>query len=162
MITIRRTSARRPTPAAPRPWKIPTLAENDPGHEAYALLGPAWRSSTACPVETGHCFDVLRTPQPTAGPALDQFWACGAVTADGDCWNFFVPPRSGGLPWPPWVTYLSGPVVQIPPRAARDDSLSLRWITRGYPTGRLLTTPSALFHILTALAPPSPEPQPSL
>ncbi|KOU80357.1 hypothetical protein ADK61_09270 [Streptomyces sp. XY66] len=168
MITIRRTKARRPAPAdaqpkisAQRPWTIPTADEDDPGREAYALLGSAWRSSTIRLIETGRCFDVILTPQQIASLALDQLrshgeWR-GAVSAEGSCWNFYVPLRSGALPWPPWATYLSGPMVQIPPRAARDERLSLRWISRGDPTGRLLTAPAALCPILTALTPPDPR-----
>ncbi|MET9103738.1 hypothetical protein [Streptomyces antibioticus] len=168
MITIRRTKSRRPAPAGahpkasdPRPWTIPTAAEEDPGREAYALLGSAWRSSTIRLIETGRSFDVIRTPQQIASLALDQLRSHGerpgAVSAEGSRWNFYVPLRSGGLPWPPWATYVSGPMVPIPPRAARDERLSLRWITRGDPTGRLLTAPAALCPILTALAPPDPR-----
>nr|WP_024126521.1 hypothetical protein [Streptomyces sp. FR1]AHE39140.1 Hypothetical protein pFRL3_363c [Streptomyces sp. FR1] len=162
------TAARPPAPAGARPnassqqaWKIPTLVDEDPGREAYTLLGSAWHSSTARLVQTGHDFDVVRVPQPHAASALEALRSGGArrgaVSAEGGCWHFFVPMRSGSLAWPPWVTYLSGPSVQIPPRAARDNRLSLRWITRGEPLGLLLTESSVLCPILTALSPPDPR-----
>ena len=162
MFTIRRTApSPAPTVASEPPYTIPTLAEDDPGREAHLLLGSAWRSSKACPVQTGHRFDVVRAPQQTCAQVLVHLRSDGgrhgAVFAEGDCWGFFVPPGSGRLLWPHWITYLSGPTVQIPPRAACPDGLSLRWITRGAPTGQLLTDPDVLCPGLTALAPPDPR-----
>lgn len=151
----------RPDVPAPA-WTIPTVTGDDPGREAYLLLGSAWRSSTARLVRTGDGFDAVRVVQPYAAPALEHLRRCGArlgaVPADNGFWTFFVPPDSATLPWPSWVTYLSGPTVRIPPRAARSDGLSLRWITRGKPVGQLLTAPFVLCPILTALASPIPDP----
>ncbi|MER5210950.1 hypothetical protein ABT063_10305 [Streptomyces sp. NPDC002838] len=142
-------------------WGIP-LVFDDPGREAYRLLGSAWRSPIARLMRTGGDFDAVRVPQPYAAPALEYLRRLGArrgaVPAERDVWTFFVPPLSDDLPWPPWVTYLSGPTVWIPPRAARGDGLSLRWITRGEPVGQLLTAPFVLCPILTALAAPIPGP----
>ncbi|MFD0437299.1 hypothetical protein [Streptomyces chartreusis] len=160
---VRPTAPVRPPRAdAPAPvWGIP-LVVDDPGREAYELLGSAWRSSIARLMRTGGGFDVVRVPQPYAAPALEHLRRRGArrgaVPAEGDVWTFFVPPLSGDLPWPPWVTYLSGPSVWIPPRAARGDGLSLRWITRGEPVGQLLTAPFVLCAVLTALAASIPGP----
>lgn len=124
------------------------------------LLGPAWRSSTPRQVHTGHGFDVVRTSQPYAAPALDQLRRFGArhgaVSAEGDCWSFYVPPGSHAARWPTCATYVSGPSVWVPPRGARNSDLHLRWITRE-PTGRLLTDPAALCAALatpTAAGPP--------
>jgi hypothetical protein len=159
----------RPTTAADPPhadvpvpgWNIP-LVVDDPGGEAYRLLGSAWRSSIPRPMHTGGDFDAVRVPQPYAAPALEHLRRRGArrgaVPAEGAVWTFFVPPLSGDLRWPPWATYLSGPTVWIPPRAARSDELSLRWITRGEPVGQLLTTPFVLCAVLTALAASIPGP----
>ncbi|EGX59201.1 MULTISPECIES: hypothetical protein [Streptomyces] len=164
MIAIRRNSAPSlaPTAAAVEPpYTIPTLAANDPGREAYLLLGSAWRSSKACLVQTGQRFDVVRAPQQICAPVLAHLRSHrvqhGAVFAESGCWDFFVPLGSGRLLWPHWVTYLGGPTVQIPPRAARDDTLNLRWITRGAPTGQLLTDPEVLRPTLTGLAPTDPR-----
>ncbi|MEV7887489.1 hypothetical protein ACWD3I_25895 [Streptomyces sp. NPDC002817] len=167
MITLRRTTApsRDATAPAKPPYTAP-IPEYDPGREAYLLLGPAWRSSTARLVETGHYFDVVRTPQQIAAPVLDHLRAhgerLGAVSAEDGCWSFFVPLCSGRLPWPYWVSYLSGPRAQIPPRAARGKGLRLQWITRGEPTGRFLTDPDVLCPTLIALAPPDPRSGPWL
>ncbi|MDL5199778.1 hypothetical protein [Streptomyces sp. ALI-76-A] len=143
-------------------WEIPVLGDNDPGQEAYMLLGAAWRSSTARLVRTGDGFDAVRVPQSYAAAALEVLRRCGArrgaVPSDSGLWTFFVPPDSGSLPWPTWVTYLSGPTVRIPPRPARSDGLNLRWITRGEPTGQLLTAPFVLCPIFTTLVLPSPDP----
>jgi hypothetical protein len=109
-------------------------------------------------VPTGGDFDAVRVPQPYAAPALEQLRRRGAVLAERDLWTFFVPPDSHSLPWPSWITYLSGPTVRIPPRASRGDGLRLRWVTRGEPVGQLLTAPFVLCPILTALASPIPDP----
>ncbi|MGW1787049.1 hypothetical protein ACWCQQ_49585 [Streptomyces sp. NPDC002143] len=166
MITIRRTTAPSRDATASKLLYTAPIPEYDPGREAYLLLGLAWRSRTARLVETGHCFDVVRTPQQIAAPVLDHLRShgkrLGVVSADDGCWNFFVPLLSSRLQWPHWVNYLSGPTVQIPPRAARDEGLRLQWITRGEPTGRLLTDPDVLCPTLTALAPPDPRSGPWL
>jgi len=151
-----------PRPAVPSAWVIPTLADSDPGREAYALLGTAWRSSTACAVATGGSFDAVETEQSYAGQALERLRALGAsrgaVSAEGDRWTFFIPLGSDGFPWPPSVTYISGPAVRLPPRAARGAGFSLRWISRGEPTGRFLTSPDQLISVLTEITPvPSPR-----
>jgi hypothetical protein len=137
--------------------------EGDLGGEAQTLLGAAWRSTTASLVLTGDGFDAVRVLQPYAAPALEILRRSGArrgaVLCDSGYWTFFVPPLSDSLPWPSWITYLSGPVVRIPPRAARGNRLSLQWITRGEPTGQLLTGPFVLCPVLTALAHPTPDPR---
>ncbi|MER6531413.1 hypothetical protein [Streptomyces sp. NPDC001508] len=134
-------------PSEARAWSVPTLAD-DPVREAYVLLGPAWRSSSPQPVQTGSTFDVVQAPQALAAPALDGLRRAGrdhgAVFADGTRWTFFVTPGSGSHAWPPWVTYRSGPALLLPPRAARAGDLGLRWITRGAPPGRLCTPAEAL------------------
>lgn len=150
-----------PRPAVPSAWVIPTLADGDPGREAYALLGTAWRSSTVCAVATGGSFDAVEAEQPYAGQALERLRALGAsrgaVSAEGDRWTFFVPPGNDTLPWPPSVTYISGPAVRLPPRAARGAGLSLRWISRGEPIGRFLTPSDELITVLAEFTPvPSP------
>jgi len=156
------TSVDPPRADAPAPvWNIP-LVDDDPGREAYRLLGSAWRSSIARLIQTGGDFDAVRVPQPYAAPAFEHLRRRGArrgaVPAEQAVWTFFVPPLSGDLPWPRLATYLSGPTVWIPPRAARSDELSLRWITRGEPVGQLLTAPFLLCAVLTALAASIPGP----
>lgn len=107
-------------------------------------------------------FDAVRVVQLYAAAALEILRRSGArlgaVPADNGFWTFFVPPDSHSLPWPSWVTYLSGPTVRIPPRAARRNGLRLRWITRGEPVGQLLTAAFVLCPILTALASPISDP----
>ncbi|MYR56095.1 hypothetical protein GTY54_07465 [Streptomyces sp. SID625] len=77
----------------------------------------------------------------------------GAVYTDGTNWRFFTPPETHTLSWPPPVLCLSGPVLPIPPRAARGPRPGLWWITRGEPCGRLWTPPILLWAVLTALMP---------
>lgn len=151
-----------PPPAVPSAWVIPTLADDDPGREAYALLGTAWRSSTTRAVATGGSFDAVETEQRYAGQALERLRALGAsrgaVSAEGDRWTFFIPLGSGRFAWPPSVTYISGPAVRLPPRSARGAGFSLRWISRGEPTGKFLTPPDELVTVLTEITPvPSPR-----
>lgn len=76
MITFRRTTPPSPslTVSAEPPYTVPILTEDAPGREANLLLGSAWRSSTARLVETGHCFDVVRTPQQVA-PPVGRVWS---------------------------------------------------------------------------------------
>ncbi|MGW1002152.1 hypothetical protein ACWDBD_20010 [Streptomyces sp. NPDC001118] len=153
MTALFRTLVRPPAASSPEPaWEIPTLPGGEPGREAYALLGPAWRSSSARLVDTGHGFDVVRAPQLYASAALDQLRELGArrgaVAAEGDCWTFFVPPGSYLRPWPSYAAYLSGPAVWVPPRSARSNDLHMRWITRE-PTGHLLTDPLSLSALLS-------------
>jgi len=138
-------------------WKTPTLSEDDLHREGYALLGLAWRSNIATPIRTGHRFAALSVPQKHGAPALDHLRRlgapCGAVTAAGDAWTFFVPADSGCIPWPSSATYLCGPEVWVPPRGARSGEPGLRWITRAF--GQLLTAPLWLWSALVALAEPA-------
>lgn len=95
-------------------------------------------------------------------PSLERLRALGAsrgaVSAEGDRWTFFIPLGSDRFPWPPSVTYISGPAVRLPPRSARGAGFSLRWISRGEPTGRFLTPPDELITVLTEITPvPSPR-----
>ncbi|MDQ0765579.1 hypothetical protein [Streptomyces canus] len=153
MTPLFRTLVRPSASASPaQAWEIPTLPGGEPGREAYALLGSAWRSSAARLVDTGRGFDVVRAPRPYASAALDQLREHGArrgaVAAEGDCWTFFVPPGSNDRPWPSYADYVSGPAVWVPPRSARSDDLHLRWITRE-PAGHLLADPHWLSALLT-------------
>ncbi|MFJ8785870.1 hypothetical protein [Streptomyces sp. NPDC102476] len=153
MTPLFRTLVRPSVSTSPAPaWEIPTLPGRDPGREAYALLGAAWRSSAPRLVDTGQGFDVVRAPQLYASAALDQLRELGArrgaVAAEGDCWTFFVPPGSNNRPWPSYAAYVSGPAVWVPPRSARSGDLHLRWITRE-PAGHLLTDPQWLSALLT-------------
>ncbi|MET7490296.1 hypothetical protein [Streptomyces sp. NPDC005538] len=157
---VRPSDPAGPLLPVPLAWVIPTLGDEDPGREAYVLLGLVWRSPIACAVATGYGFDAVQVQQSSAVSALERLHALstshGAVSAEEDRWTFFVPPGSGRFPWPSSVTYISGPSVRLPPRAARDAAFSLRWITRGQPTGKLLTLPDELIPALTAHSPGHP------
>lgn len=140
------------------------------GRTAYQLLGTAWRSTSPSTVTTGGLYDVVQVPETYAGAALASLrtvGACvGAVYTDGNGqWVYFVPPGSYALPWPPSVSCLSDPSVQItiPERAARGHVLrGPRWISRGEPAGRLLTSPTILWAVLNAHIPAPDNPPPAV
>ncbi|MYR61749.1 hypothetical protein GTY54_37945, partial [Streptomyces sp. SID625] len=112
-------------PAAPdRRWTVPALPDSETHQQAYRLLGPAWHSLLPSTVTTADAgFEVVQAPRQYAAAAVDRLRALGtrigAVYTDGTNWRFFTPPETHTLSWPPPVLCLSGPVLPIPPRAAR-------------------------------------------
>ncbi|MEU0108322.1 hypothetical protein ABZ313_23590 [Streptomyces sp. NPDC006251] len=148
-------------------WIQTMVSRDGPEFDSFRLLGDAWRSPVKVIVHAGRLFDLVDVPEDLASPAWHRLRRlevqCGAVFAADGRWNFFVPIRSGDLPWPGDVDYLTDRPVCIPPRSARDDAHGLWWVSR--PSSGPLTHPIALSAALNAVVssrsgarPPAAEP----
>ncbi|MGW1291165.1 hypothetical protein ACWD4N_48480 [Streptomyces sp. NPDC002586] len=127
-----------------------------PEFEAFRLLGDAWRSPVPATIWADDLYHLVDVPEDLALTAWHHLRrrtvCCGAIFATSSRWTFFVPAGSGDLPWPASVDYVTGRPVRIPPRAARDGTHGLWWVSR--PTSGLFTAPIPLAAALNALIAP--------